>query len=314
MPDPTVDLTTRLADATLANPVLTAAGCAGVGRELAPFFDLAELGALVTRSIQRDARSGLATPRVAETASGLLSAVGQQGPGIDGFLATDLPWLAQRKIHTVVSIAGATLEEYAELARRIGNSPGVTGLEVNPLEVAADPYQLGKVVRVVRRETARGVAVLVKLTSEVASMVDVAAAAAEAGADALVLVGGPRGLSIDPATMRPRLGGVVGGLSGPAIKPIALRCVWQVHAAMPGIPLVGVGGVRSGADALEFLLAGATAVQVGSAILHDPSAPLRVRDELGDLLAARGFDRAADAVGYAHRKPDEELHEEMVTR
>jgi dihydroorotate dehydrogenase (NAD+) catalytic subunit len=311
-----VDLTTRLADATLPNPVMTASGCAAAGRELAQFFDVAELGAVVTKSIMLDPRSGRPTPRMAETPSGMLNSIGLQGPGIDGFLARDLPWLAQQKARAVVSIAGSTLGEYSELARRVGNSPSVSAVEVNiscpnvenrGLVFACDPYQAAKVISVVRRETPRGIPVLAKLSPDVTSIVDVARSVVDVGADGLVMINTLLGLTIDPDTLRPLLGGLTGGLSGPAIRPVAVRCVWQVHQAMPDVPIVGVGGIRNGYDALEFMLAGASAVQVGTVIFNDPSAPVRILGELRDELEERGFDRAADAVGYAHRKPDEEL-------
>ena len=311
-----VDLTTMLRDATLPNPVMTASGCAAAGRELGQFFDVAELGAVVTKSIMLDPRSGRPTPRMAETPSGMLNSIGLQGPGIDGFLARDLPWLAQQRARAVVSIAGTTLGEYAELARRVGNSPSVAAVEVNiscpnvenrGLVFACDPYQAARVIATVRRSTPRGIPVLAKLSPDVTSIVDVARSVVEAGADGLVMVNTLLGLTIDPDTLRPMLGGVTGGLSGPAIRPVAVRCVWQVHQAMPDVPIVGVGGIRTGYDALEFMLAGASAVQVGTVIFNDPSAPVRILGELRDELDARGFERAADAVGYAHRKPDEEL-------
>jgi dihydroorotate dehydrogenase (NAD+) catalytic subunit len=311
-----VDMTTRLADATLPNPVMTASGCAAAGRELGQFFDVAELGAVVTKSIMLDPRSGRPTPRMAETPSGMLNSIGLQGPGIDGFLARDLPWLAQQRARAVVSIAGSTLGEYSELARRVGNSPSVGAVEVNiscpnvenrGLVFACDPYQAAKVISVVRRETPRGIPVLAKLSPDVTSIVDVARSVVDVGADGLVMINTLLGLTIDPDTLRPLLGGVTGGLSGPAIRPVAVRCVWQVHQAMPDVPIVGVGGIRTGYDALEFMLAGASAVQVGTVIFNDPSAPVRILGELRDELEERGFERAADAVGYAHRKPDEEL-------
>jgi dihydroorotate dehydrogenase (NAD+) catalytic subunit len=311
-----VDLTTRLADATLPNPVMTASGCAAAGRELGQFFDVAELGAVVTKSIMLDPRSGRPTPRMAETPSGMLNSIGLQGPGIDGFLARDLPWLAQQKARAVVSIAGSTLGEYSELARRVGNSPSVSAVEVNiscpnvenrGLVFACDPYQAAKVISVVRRETPRGIPVLAKLSPDVTSIVDVARSVVDVGADGLVMINTLLGLTIDPDTLRPLLGGVTGGLSGPAIRPVAVRCVWQVHQAMPDVPIVGVGGIRTGYDALEFMLAGASAVQVGTVIFNDPSAPVRILGELRGELEERGFERAADAVGYAHRKPDEEM-------
>ncbi len=304
-----VDLATVLAGLSMPTPVMTAAGCAVTGRELARFGDLGELGAFVTRSVTLDPRSGWPPPRLVETSSGLLHAVGHQNPGLQGFLATELPWLAQRRVRTVVSVAGTTLAELAELARRVGTGPGVAAVEVNLASAnreargrpyGGDPYQTGKVLSVVRREVPRGVPVLAKLVPE-SAVVDVAAAAVENGADALVLAHGFAGMAVDPLTWRPALGAGPGELSGPAVHPLAVRRVWDVHAALPDVPLVGVGGIATGYDALEMLLAGATAVQLGSVLLRDPSAPARVTEELRTELAARGVTRVADVVGIAHR-------------
>ncbi len=304
-----VDLTTTLAGITLPNPVMTASGCAAAGKELDQFFDVTELGAVVTRSVTLDARAGWPAPRAVETPSGMLSGVGLQGPGLQGFLATELPWLAQRKARTVVSIAGSTLGEYGELARHIGNSPGVTAVEVNlssantenrDREFACDPYQAAKVLSVVRRDVPRGIPVLAKLTADTQSIVDVTAAVVKAGADGVVMVNTIAGMAIDPDTLRPALGSGGGGLSGPAVHPVAVRCVFEVHQAMPEVPIVGVGGVRSGFDALELLLAGATAVQVGTVTFTDPSAPLRVVGELRAELARRNITTVADVIGRAH--------------
>jgi len=309
-----VDLSTSLVGITLPNPVMTASGCAGTGKELDAFFDVAEVGAIVSGSITLDSRAGWPTPRMVETPSGMLNAIGLQGPGIDGFLATELPWLVQRKARAIVSIAGSSLGEYAELARRVGNSPGVTAVEVNiscpnvedrGLVFGCDPYQASKVINVVRRDVPRGIPVLAKLTPDVTSIVDVAEAVVNAGADGLVMMNTTLGMAIDPVTLRPTLGGTTGGLSGPAIHPVAVRCVWEVHAAMPEVPIVGVGGVRTGFDALELLLAGAVAVQVGTVIFHDPSAPVRVVGELRDELAQRNIASVADVIGLAHRQQGE---------
>ncbi len=307
-----VDLSTALADAYLDNPVMTASGCAASGRELHQFFDVAELGAVVTKSIMRDPRSGRATPRMAETASGMLNSIGLQGPGIDSFLATDLPWLLQHDARPIVSIAGGSLGEYAELARRVGNTPGVAAIEVNiscpnvenrGLVFACDPFQAARVLAVVRRDTPRGVPVFAKLSPDVTSVSEVATAVMEAGADGLVLINTLLGLDIDLDTLRPTLGGVTGGLSGPAIRPVALRAVWEVARELPGVPLIGVGGIRTGADALQFLAAGASAVQVGTAIFNDPSAPIRVLRELRAELAARGIAKVSEVIGLAHTTP-----------
>ncbi|MGH3453198.1 MAG: dihydroorotate dehydrogenase [Nocardioidaceae bacterium] len=305
-----IDLTTDLAGVALPNPVMTASGCAAAGRELDQFFDVGELGAFVTKSIMRDARSGRPTPRMAETPSGMLNSIGLQGPGIDAFLADDLPWLVRRGARPVVSIAGSTVGEYAELARRVGSSAGVAAVEVNiscpnvenrGLVFACDPGPAAGVVAAVRREVPAEIPVFAKLSPDVTDIVTIAESVMAAGASGLSMINTLLGIAIDPDTLRPVLGGVTGGLSGPAVRPVALRCVWQVHAAMPDVPIIGIGGIRTGFDALEFLLAGATAIQVGTVIFHDPSAPMRVVSELATELADRGLGSAAEAVGLAHR-------------
>jgi dihydroorotate dehydrogenase (NAD+) catalytic subunit len=305
-----VKLTTDLAGAVLPNPVLTASGCAAAGRELQPFAPVSALGAVVTKSVTLRPRAGRPTPRMAETPSGMLNSIGLQNPGVDAFLAHDLPWLAEQGARTVVSIAGGSVVDYAELARRIALAPALVAVEVNIScpnvesrgEVfACDPLAASRVLAAVRAEVPAGIPVLAKLSPDVTDIVAVARACADSGADALTLVNTLLGLVIDPDTMRPVLGGVTGGLSGPAILPVALRCVWQVHAALPSVPILGVGGIRTGLDALQFVLAGASAVSVGTAVFGDPSAPVRVLAELETALAERGFTAVADAIGYAHR-------------
>ena len=307
-----VDMRTFLAHVELANPITTAAGCAGAGRELAQFFDLHRLGALVTRSITMAPRAGRPTPRMAETPSGMLNSIGLQGPGVDVFLERELPWLAQRGIRTVVSIGGGTVTEYAALARRLTDAPGVTAVEVNlacpNIEdrgrvFARDGGAAAEVVAAVRSVMRYDVPVIAKLSPDVADIVAVARSCVDAGVDALSMINNPLGMAIDTEGLRPALAAVTGGLSGPAILPIAVRCVWQVHAALPGVPIIGVGGVMSGRDALQLILAGACAVGVGTALFNDPYACLRIERELQDLLQARGFQRLADAVGLAHRPP-----------
>ncbi|HEX6247206.1 MAG TPA: IMP dehydrogenase [Nocardioidaceae bacterium] len=300
------DLATTIGEVTFSNPVMVAAGCGGTGRELEPFLDLAEVGALVTRSVTLDPRAGGTPPRTVETPSGLLSDTGLQGPGLQGFLATDLPWLAQRKVRAVVSVAGQNLGEWAELARRVGLSPGVTAVEANlawpPGSGAArDSYQAGKVVAAVRRDMPRGVLVLAKVAADPATVVDVARSVVKAGADAVVVGHGLPGLVLDVRTLRPALGEGGGRLGGPAVNPVALRCVWELHRALPEVPVIGAGGVRSGFDAVAMLAAGASAVQVGSAVLHDPGAPARIVRELGAELAGRGMDAVSELLGQAHR-------------
>jgi dihydroorotate dehydrogenase (NAD+) catalytic subunit len=306
-----MSLTTWLGHVELPNPVLSAAGCGGSGRELAQFFGLAKLGAFVTPSIMLEPRAGRPLPRAAETPSGLLGATGLPGPGLTAFLAKDLPWLVKRGARTVVSIAGSTVDEYAEVGRRLQDAPGVTAVEVNlacpnaedrGVMFAAHADAAAEVVRAVRAHTRHDVPVIAKLSPDVTDIVTMALACVDAGADALTVINSVLGMTIDTGPARPALPGVLaGGLSGPAIRPIAVRCVFEVHAALPKVPIVGVGGVAGGLDALEFILAGASAVGVGTTLLHDPSAPPRIVKELEDALSARGIGRLTDAIGLAHR-------------
>ena len=307
------DMSTVLAGVEFPNPVFTASGCAAAGAELDQFFDVSSLGGVVTKSIMQNARSGRATPRMAETPSGMLNSIGLQGPGIDAFLGHDLPFLVSRGARAVVSIAGGSVEEYARLAGTLRGRPGVAMVEVNiscpnvedrGQVFACDPRASHEVVQAVRRNTATGIPVFAKLSPDVTDITTIARSCVDAGADGLSVINTLLGLAIDTDTLRPVLGGITGGLSGPAIRPVAVRCVWQVHKALPEVPILGMGGIRTGLDALEFVLAGASAVSVGTTTFGDPSAPLRVLAELAQALADRGFARFSDAVGLAHRPPD----------
>jgi len=304
-----VDMRVRLGGVELPNPVLAAAGCAGAGREIAQFTDVARIGALITKSIMAEPRTGNPAPRLAETPSGLLNSVGLQGPGIDAFLQRDLPWLLSRGARVVVSIGGQTVREYAGLAARLSDAAGVSAIEVNlscpsapdaGRMFALDPQAAAGVVAAVRDGARRDIPVFAKLSADVTDIVAVAGACITAGADGLSLVNALLGMAIDTVTMRPALAGTYGALSGPAIRPIAVRCIWQVRQALPDVPIIGTGGVRTGLDALELMLAGATVVGIGTAIVHDPSACARVLRELEEELAAIGVDRAADVTGQAH--------------
>jgi dihydroorotate dehydrogenase (NAD+) catalytic subunit len=303
------DLRARLGQAELPNPILTASGCAGSGRELAQFFDVSKIGAVVTKSVMLAARAGRPTPRMAETPSGMLNSIGLQGPGIDAFLQRDLPWLLSRGARAVVSIAGGTVDEYAELATRLSDSAGVTAIEVNiscpnvedrGQVFACDAGAAAAVVDAVRGRARYDIPVFAKLSPDVTDIVAIARACVAAGADGLSLINTLLGMTIDMDTMRPVLAGVTGGLSGPAIRPVAVRCIWQVREALPDVPIIGMGGVRTGQDALELILAGATLVSVGTAIFHDPSACMRIVRELEEELARRGVERLPDVVGLAH--------------
>ena len=304
-----VDMSTSLGSLSLPDPVLTASGCAAAGRELAPYVDLTRIGAVVTKSIMLEPRSGRPTPRMAETPSGMLNSIGLQGPGVEAFVARDLRWLRENGVRTVVSIAGGTVQEYQRLAQRLRHEPGIAAIEVNiscpnvesrGQVFACDPFSSSQVVQVVRRHTPPGVPVLAKLSPDVTDIVAIAKSVREAGADGVSMINTLLGMVIDPDTMRPMLGGMTGGLSGPAIRPVAVRAIWQVHAAFPDLPILGMGGIRTGRDAFEFLLAGASAVSVGTAVFNDPHALARISDELRVILAERGIARLADVIGLGH--------------
>ena len=225
-----------------------------------------------------------------------------------------MPWLVEQGARAIVSIAGSSVDEYAKLAMRLREAGGVSMIEVNiscpnvdergqvGQVFACDPRSAAEVVQAVRRATRSEVPVFAKLSPDVTDIVSIARSCVTAGADGLSMTNTLLGLVIDTDTLRPVLAGITGGLSGPAIRPVALRCVWQVHAAMPDVPILGMGGIRSGLDALQFILAGASAVSVGTEIFHDPTAPVRILAELEAVLAERGFERLADAVGLAHHE------------
>ncbi len=303
------DLRTRLGPVELPNPILTASGCASSGRELAQFIDVSRVGAIVTKSVMLAPRAGRPTPRMAETASGMLNSIGLQGPGIDAFLQRDLPWLLSRGARAVVSIAGSTVDEYAELAGRLSDAAGVTAIEVNiscpnvehrGQVFACDAADAAAVMAAVRGRARPGIPVFAKLSPDVTDIVAIARACVAAGADGLSMINTLLGMVIDTDTMRPVLAGLTGGLSGPAIRPVAVRCIWQVRQALPDVPIIGMGGVLTGRDALELMLAGASMVSVGTAIFHDPSACARILRELDEELSRRGIDRVSQVIGLAH--------------
>lgn len=292
-------------------PIFTASGCASSGKELSQFFQLDEIGGIVTKSIAVKPRSGRATPRMAETPSGMLNSIGLQGPGIDQFLDDDIPWLMANNARVIVSISGETVEEYASLARRLRTVQGLNGIEVNiscpnvenrGLVFSCDPVASRAVVEAVRRNIGGELPIIVKLSPDVTDIVSIAREVVNAGADGLALINTLLGMAIDIDAMRPKLAGKTGGLSGPAIRPVAVRAVYQVHAALPNTPILGMGGITSGRDALEFVLAGASAVSIGTANFGNPTAPIKVKEELEMLLKERGFTSVVDAIGRAHER------------
>ncbi len=305
-----VDMSTTLGNAWFPSPIFTASGCASSGKELAQFFPLNSIGAVVTKSVMSKPRHGRPTPRMAETPSGMLNSIGLQGPGIDAFLANDVPWLLEQKARVVVSIAGETIEEYSTLARKLRSVAGLSAVEVNiscpnvenrGLVFACDPDASRRVIDGVRKTIGGELPIIAKLSPDVTNLPDIARGVVDAGADALALINTVLGMVINLDTMKPHLGGKTGGLSGPAIRPVAVRAIYQVHAALPTTPILGMGGVASGRDALELILAGASGVSVGTASFGNPTALVKIQNELRDLLAARGFATLKDAIGYAHR-------------
>ncbi len=310
-----LDFSTTLGNAWFPSPIFTASGCASSGRELAQFFPLHDLGAVVTKSVMSKARNGRPTPRMAETPSGMLNSIGLQGPGIDAFIAKDIPYLVSQKARIIVSIAGETVEEYSTLARKLRSVSGISAVEVNiscpnvenrGLVFACDPEASRRVIDGVRRTLGGELPIIAKLSPDVTDLVSIAKGVVDAGADALALINTVLGMVINLDTLRPHLGGKTGGLSGPAIRPIAVRAVYQVHDAMPKIPILGMGGISSGRDALEIIAAGASGVSIGTASFGNPTALIKIQDELKDLLIAKGFTSLRDAVGYAHRALEEE--------
>jgi len=255
-------------------------------------------------------RAGRPTPRMAETPSGMLNSIGLQGPGIDAFLADDVPWLAAQGARIVVSIAGETIEEYSSLARKLRGVPGISALEVNiscpnvenrGLVFACDPNTAAEVIKGVRGIVGGELPILAKLTPDVTNIATIANSVISNGADGIAMINTVLGMVINTDSMRPHLGGKTGGLSGPAIRPIAIRAIYQVREALPNVSILGMGGVTSGKDAFEMILAGASGVSIGTANFGDPSAPYRIQNELREILMTKGFNSVREAVGYAHR-------------
>ena len=283
---------------------MTASGTFGNGLEYARMFDIQRLGAIVSKAITLKPRRGNIQPRIAETAAGMVNSIGLQNIGVEAILRDVAPVWATWRVPVIANIAGETVADYAELARRLDGVPGVSGIEMNVscpnvesgLEFGADPRATAEVTHAVRRQT--DLPLLVKLTPNVSDIVSVAAAAAGAGADALTLINTFPAMRIDVKARRPALGWGSGGLSGPALKPIALRIVYQVARSL-SIPIVGCGGITCGEDAIEFLMAGARAVQVGTATFLNPSAPLDVIRGIEEFLRDSGVEDLRDIVGAA---------------
>ena len=292
----------KIGKLTLRNPVMTASGTFGFGNEMAATVDLERLGAVVVKSTSREPRVGNPTVRIVETASGILNAIGLQNGGIDNFVEEKLPFLRQYDVPVIVNLVGYSVDDYVYLAQRLTDA-GVDGLEINiscpnvkhGCDFSVDPALTGELIAAVRKAT--DLTLITKLSPNVTDIVPIARAATDAGSDALSLINTLVGTAIDVRARRFRLANITGGLSGPAIKPVALRLVWQVHRALPAIPLIGMGGIMSGLDAVEFMLAGATGVAVGTATFVNPTAVTDVVDEIEAFLAEEGMADINELIG-----------------
>ncbi len=298
------NLKVKIGKLLLKNPVMTASGTFGTGEELEDLLDLNKLGAVVVKGVTLLAREGNPLPRIAETPSGMLNAIGLQNPGIDAFIKEKCPFFLRYKVPFIVNISGYQEKEYGLLAEKLEDVPGVAGLEVNVScpnvnyshgrIFAKDPGAVARITRLVRKNTKK--TVIVKLSPEISDIKIIARAAEDAGADALSLVNTISGLAVDTVTRKPRLANIIGGLSGPAIKPIGLRCVWQVYNTVK-IPIVGMGGICGTEDALEYLIAGASAVAVGTGNFIDPQSTVRIVDGIKKYLKANGLKNVSDLTG-----------------
>ena len=298
-----VDLSVSLGELKLKNPVLTAAGCFGFGEEYSSLVDLSLLGGLITKAVSLNPIPGNPPPRIVETPCGMLNSIGLANPGLEGFVRDKLPFLASLPIPVIVNVAGERPEEYREVVRRLDGAGGIDGYEINiscpnvergGMELSSDPQEVFELISSLKEVTSRPL--IVKLSPNLGNISEVAQAAEEAGADALSAINTLVGMAIDIGSKRPILARGTGGLSGPAIKPVALALVWRVARAVK-IPVIGVGGIFTSEDALEFILAGATAVQVGTANFVDPQAMPKIIKGLRDYCERVEISKISDLIG-----------------
>lgn len=302
-----MDISMQLPGLNLKNPIIPASGCFGFGREFAEFYDLSILGGIAIKSATPAKRFGNPTPRIAETPSGMLNAIGLQNPGVEVIKAKELPWLAQFDTEIIANVAGASEEDYVEVIKALNDDPVVKAYELNiscpnvkhgGIGLGTKPELAAHVTRLAKAAATKPV--YVKLSPNVTNIVEIAKAVEEAGADGLVLINTLMGMRIDLKSKKPVLANGTGGLSGPAIKPVAIRMVYQVYEAV-SIPIIGVGGINSAEDVLEFLLAGASAVEVGMANFVDPYICKTIIEELPSVLEKYGFKDIKEAIGRSHR-------------
>ena len=302
-----VNLSVNVAGMALRNPIMTASGTFGYGAEFAPYMDLQSIGAIVTKGLSLRPQAGNDTPRIIETPAGMLNAIGLQNVGIDAFVEKKVPFLRTVNTPCIANFFGNTVEEYAEMARRLDAIPEVAGLEMNiscpnvkcgGIQFGSDPASAATVVAACRAVCNKPL--IVKLSPNVTDVVAMARACVDAGADSLSLINTLVGMAIDIKTRRPVLANTTGGLSGPAIKPVALRMVWQVAQAVK-VPLIGIGGIMSATDVVEFLLAGATVVQVGTASFVTPGIAQTIAEDLEQWMQANGVHDVRELIGGLRR-------------
>jgi len=307
MADLTPDLKITIAGVEFPNPIMTASGCCGYGEELAGIFPLSELGAIVTKSITLKPRLGHPVPRTAETASGMLNAIGLANVGVDKFIEEKLPWLRQQHTRVIVNVAGSTIKEYVEVCARLNDQPGIDMLELNiscpnvdegGIEFGTSPQMTERSLKEVKRVFSRPI--IAKLAPNVTDIVAIARAAEQGGADAFAVINSVVGMAVDVNTWRPRLTNNKGGLTGPAIRPIALALVDKVFNGTK-TPIIGIGGISNVYDAVEFFLCGASAVQVGTALFVEPDAPIRIIDGLRRYMTEKRVKKVSDMVGKVQK-------------
>ncbi len=301
-----INTTVNLGGIKMKNPVATASGTFGFGLEYQQFIQLEKLGAIIVKGTTPAPRQGNPPPRIAETPAGMLNAIGLQNPGVNKVAGEIIPRLVHLNTPVIINIAGDTVEDYALVANKLDGVPGVAGLEINiscpnvkkgGIQFGSDPRSAAEVTRAVKAATK--LPVIVKLSPNVTDLVAMAAAVAEAGADALSMINTLLGMAIDVDRRKPVLGNITGGLSGPAVRPVAVRAVWQVYRAVK-LPILGMGGIMTTRDALEFILAGATAVAVGTANFVNPRATIEIIEGIENYLREQGFNNINQLTGLAH--------------
>lgn len=300
------NLAVDIAGIKMKNPVLTASGCYGYGREYNELYDISRLGGIMTKGTTLEPKLGNSTPRLAETPAGMLNSIGLQNPGVEKVILEEIPWLRQFDVATIINISGYSINEFEDLAAHLDGVEGVAGLELNiscpnvkggGMAFGTDPQTAAQVVKRVRTKTK--LPLIVKLSPNVTEITDIAKAVESAGADALSLINTLLGMVIDIKKRKPVLANVMGGLSGPAVKPVAVRMVYQVYKAVE-IPIIGMGGIINFQDAVEFMLAGASAVAIGAGNFWDPFTPLKVIEGLEEWLLQEGVQDIKEIVGGCH--------------